>query len=515
MEQNRKFEQNEQHLQDDLQSYMGTFQLSDSKKQQIWQNIHQYRSQNQSQSRKRFSAAKRVLGTAAIGVGVLFIGVIGVNNASGGRVVESIRQAGGDKVIDTIREFCGIEPESVEIIQNMTPEAQVYAPPLLDCNDTRVIFASSRGMVIYDRIQHKAAATIDLQEIGCNYFTTDTLVTKVLIEGDEISIFNTKDQKAQGNCYRYKVPKEEVNGQDDLSKQTDIAIAAGETQKQIVWNLKPIEITEAEDALLQEWEQKMGRRYEDTFALVDADTMAGWEESKEGSVKYSKDAVCWTAADKKAYVSCLLLKGEAYELYSWNPDTGNAVSEPLPMAVSEEVSRQNQDANHLPQYSYTGDDPIMKAICDYLAAEEKDYAWEALAKHVMIPAPVIFETIKENGEVKVFGNFWRFWYYKNGNTLEEDGGGEAPACIHLKEENGVYKVTKMEKTGDGAYYVKGIQEFCEGYPDIYEKFFDDNRDDQRERIQKESIEQYITDNQLDIQYYHAFGGDPVELFAEP
>ena len=59
-----------------------------------------------------------------------------------------------------------MQPESVEILLNKTPEADVYAPPLLDCDQNRVIFANSRGMVIYDRQQQAVHATIDLQDIG-------------------------------------------------------------------------------------------------------------------------------------------------------------------------------------------------------------------------------------------------------------------------------------------------------------------------------------------------------------
>lgn len=478
----------------------------------MWHSIHH----NRRQSRKHSVAIRKISGAAAVFICVLLIGGIGANAAGGGRVVDSIRHAGGGKVIDSIKELCGLEPESVEIIQNMTPEMEVYAPPLLDCNERRVIFATSRGMVIYDRIEQRTIQTIDLQEIGCNYFTTDSLTTKVLADGNQIQIFNVKNGKVQGNCYRYEIP-EHSDTIDGVLEPMDAAPAedARHQLSDAMPLLEPVEITAAEDALLQQWEQKMSGRFQDTFDLVGEDTIDAWHSSDE-PVKYSEAAVSWSK-NQEAYFSCLLLKGKdwkEYQLYSWNQASGESQTEPLQITVSGEAARQSQDANALPKFIYTGDDAVLKAVCSYLVEEEADPHWKS-PLYALIPAPVIYDTVKEDGVTKVFGNFWHFYYYKNGNTLEDDGGGEMPMCIHLKEENGAFTVAQVEETGDGAYYAEGIQKFCEGHPDIYQRFFDyENNQMLRDKIRKELLEQYVTDNQLDIRYYHSFGWDPVELFAE-
>ena len=36
-------------------------------------------------------------------------------------------------------------------------------------------------------------------------------------------------------------------------------------------------------------------------------------------------------------------------------------------------------------------------------------------------------------------------------------------------------VVRVQKTGDGAYYEKGIRKFCQGYTDMYQKFFEDSQ----------------------------------------
>ena len=69
----------------------------------------------------------------------------------------------------------------------------------------------------------------------------------------------------------------------------------------------------------------------------------------------------------------------------------------------------------------------------------------------------------------------------------------------------------MDETGDGERYQKGIEEFCKGHPDIYQKYFDEGNQKMLEQIRKKLIKQYVSDNQLDIRYYHDYGWDPVEL----
>jgi len=488
MKQSEADKKQEELFRRDWKKHVDSFAMTGEQKQRMWSAIQQKRGK-----KTAGRAAGRALGAAAAIVCMILIGAGGVNETSGGKVAESIREAGGDDILKSIRRLCGMEPESAQIIQNMTPEMEVYAPPLLDCDENRVIFTNSRGMVIYDRQQQTVAATVDLQEIGCNYFTVDSLRTRIIIEGGRLRIFNEKEGQVMGNCYVYRLP-EHTEG---------------------VENLKPEKVIKAEPSLQDVWEQKMKSRYYKTFDSMGNEVANAWTE-KEPEIKYSEYSVLWMREGKQC-MSCLLLQDGDYQLYTRVQEAGEAMAEPLQISVSEESAGQVKDANALPEFVYTGEDAILKAVCEYLVQEERDRYDETGERisYVFIPAPVIYDIIEEGGEYKVFGNFYGSNYYKNGNILEESGGGEMPACIHLKKENGQYQVAGMEKSGDGAYYATGIREFCQGHEDICEKYFDhESTDKVRRQMEMSMIEQYVTDNQLDIRYYHQYGWDPVELFTE-
>lgn len=460
-----------------IQKYVNQFSLSESQKQQMWQNIHRR------QVRKLRRPVKKVLSAAAIFACIVFVGGIGANAASGGKVVESIQK------------LCGIEPKSVEIIENMTPEAEVYAPPLLECNKERAIFATSRGIVIYNRKEKEILAVIDLQEIGCNYFTADSIETKVMIDDSKIQIFNVNRDSflPQGNCYSYELPKKRE-------------------KKDEILELKPSLVKQAENTLSAQWEEKMGTRYHKTFEQIQ-DTVQRWRDEKDKLVKYSEQSVEWEESGKKMSACLLFLETgkskQEYKLYIWEQDTGEAFEETLEINLSKKASELNQQVNKLPKFVYTGKDEIMRVICDYIVQHETTESNKPGS--VVIPAPIIYDTVKTKNGVKVFGNFWSFAYYRNGNVLENDSGGEKPACFHLKKVNGAYQVTKVDETGDGERYQKGIEEFCKGHPDIYQKYFDEGNQKMLEQIRKKLIKQYVSDNQLDIRYYHDYGWDPVEL----
>lgn len=475
----------ESELKNEIQFYVSSFILSDKDKENMWNTIHDMR------GKKSYAMVKRMFRiSAAVFVCVMLFG-IGINVASKGRVAE------------VIREFCGMQQESVQIIGNTTPESENYAPPLLFCDQSYVIFANSRGMVIYNRERERVTATIDLQEISCNYFTADTIMTKVIVDGKKIIVFNVqvegkestvpngKNKKVQGDCYVF-----------ELTEPSD---------QDTVWCLKPVEKTK-DQSLPEWWEKKMSGCYVDTFEELGAETVERWsKEEKQENLRYSEESVRWSSDKGENYISCLLMKKSGYQLYTVNTATGESENEPLSITLSEEAVWQNETANTLPKYVYTGKDMKLKAICDYLVENETEEE-----EYPLIPAPLIYDTIKEDGVWKVFGNFWYFYYYKNGNTLEEKGGSEMPACFHLKKVHGAYTVVKVERPrGGGAKYVEGIRKFCKGHPEVYKKFFRNVKDiDKRDKIQKKQIKQYVKDNQLDVKQYHAYGWDPVELFPE-
>ena len=66
------------------------------------------------------------------------------------------------------------------------------------------------------------------------------------------------------------------------------------------------------------------------------------------------------------------------------------------------------------------------------------------------------------------------------------------------------------RTGDGSEYVKGIKEFCKGYPGMARKYFD-YEGKEREEARTALIRMYVKDNDLDIKYYKDYGWDPVPV----
>lgn len=477
---NRKKEQeffDEQLLKEEITAHIDSFSLTDMEKKRMWDQI-----QNSRKRRIRVPFGRMVGAVAAAFCCILVIG-FGANAASGG------------KVVDFFQELFHIEPESVQIIENMTPEMEVYAPLLLACNEDRLIFATSRGLCIYDRKADKITATIDLQAIGCNYFTAETLETKIIAKGNQLRVFNTKNGAAQGDCYFYTVP--EQDGTNVLS-------------------LEPEKVTAADAALLTEWEETMNAFYLGTYEQVDGRTMYRWQEMCMKPVQYSEKSVQWTSKEQKTYISCLLLKNNSLHLYTIDASIRTTRTEKLQIVLAEETVQQNQEANRLPQFVYSGEDKVMKVVCDYLVQNGgKDYNRGENDNYSVIPEPVIFDRIEEDGILKVFGYFYIGIYYKNGNTLEDTGGGTHGGCFHLKEENGDYVVVEVEEIGDGSFWLESIRAFCEGHPDIYQKYLDrETSQAQHEKIRKEILEQYVTDNKLDIKYYHDYGWDPVELFTE-
>ncbi len=477
----------EERFQQDMRLFVDSFQLKEADKNQMWKSICNRK------VTKTSSSIKRSLVTAAVLFACVLILGIGTNAATNGRITELIREVCGmepDSAQNMEQEGTqNIEPESAQVIENRTPESEVFAPPLLFCDETRLIFANSRGMVIYNRTKEKVTATVDLQEIDCYYFTAHSLATRILVEGNSVVVFNEKNKAVQGKAYVFEMAESD--------------------EPDTVLNLKPVEIKK-DSSLAKKWQKTMKKCYVDTFKHVDKATICAWQEGKADAAQYSEQSVLWTSEQGEHYMSCLLIEKGSYKLYTVNTETGKADTRQLVTAVPETVSEQTEKENTLPRYQYTGKDMKMKAICDYLVEHEQETDEEEFP---VIPAPVFYEIVKEDGVWKVFGNFWCFSYYKNGNTLEEKGGSAMSACFHLKKKDGAYKVVKVERTGDGAEYGKGIEKFCQGHPSIYKKYFEDHKK-QEKRIRKKLLRQYVKDNGLDITQYHEYGWDPVKLFPE-
>ena len=238
-------------------------------------------------------------------------------------------------------------------------------------------------------------------------------------------------------------------------------------------------------------------------------------------------------------LSCLVVyRNTDYELYTKKED-GTLLCEKLDLTVtanndsdlSGDHSGQTTDgqtsgdqtvgttetSSALPTFSYTGDDAVLATVCAYmLESDESQGYYRSSEASVYIPAPVIYDSVSVGEDLIVFCNLWSYCYYRNGNTLECESGGESPARLRLHPDAdapGGYEVIEDIRTGDGADYYEGIKEFCKGYPGMADKYFsyDESAVDTRESIRTILIRMYVLDNDLDIKYYKDYGWDPVPV----
>ena len=218
-----------------------------------------------------------------------------------------------------------------------------------------------------------------------------------------------------------------------------------------------------------------------------------------------KMCITWTDAQGIEWNSSLLTYDDGiYKLYTYAVNEPTDVkTETLNLNVSEDATQQEG----LPAFEYTGEDTILKTICDYMCSEDQGYDTEDA---VYIPAPVIYATVTKGDEVTVFANLWSYVYKQNGNALDCEAGGEQPSRLKLKSDgNGGYTITEHLTAGDGEEYVKDIEEFCKEYQVSPEKFIQAGRDD--DKIRKELVKMYVDNNNLDIKYIKDYGWDPIPL----
>ncbi len=77
-----------------------------------------------------------------------------------------------------------------------------YAPDLCVFNNSYLAFANLRGMIIYDLKKGKVASVIDLQEIDCNNFNSDSRITRTLPVDDGFLIFNENNGAPEDFYYK-------------------------------------------------------------------------------------------------------------------------------------------------------------------------------------------------------------------------------------------------------------------------------------------------------------------------
>ena len=151
--------------------------------------------------------------------------------------------------------------------------------------------------------------------------------------------------------------------------------------------------------------------------------------------------------------------------------------------------------------------PIIEVVDNYLVEEfGKQYA----QADVCIPFSTVVATDETDvQDIKVWGDFWVFNYNIAGDTLKTASGGSHPGLIHLKKGDKGYEVTGFDQVGDGSRYDPTAKKI---FGEHYEAFHKINSNqDEREKVRRQYISDYVKNNKLSITKVKDFGWDPVDL----
>ena len=484
--------------------------------------------------KKHISASKAAVFSLALIVCLTF-GGMAVDSASGGTVKAAIHEV-SERVQTVISHF--LSEKDVKVADEMISlPIAVYASDLVGIDRDYLVLANERALLVYDRNQDAVVAVLDLQQMDCNYLNANSIATRIFMDGGKLYLFNETgiDQELPEGAsaplpefaYIYDLSGLSAQEttltaaeiQDQVQKLNDESISGNDVENDpfLTYTTEPDEIRQ----IFDRWEHDAKDQFIDTFQeFQDADFLDA-DYEKEHDTSYSVNSLYWSDSSGKNILSCLVVDSESnYELYSKQPD-GTIISGKLNMTVidtpaaadsdtgASDDTAQAADPNRLPAFSYSGDDAIMATLCEYLNQLDARNMYAHEANSVYIPTPVIYGTEKSGDDIYVFCNLWSYWYYRNGNTLECESGGEAPARLLLHPSSDVangYEVIEDLRTGDGAEYADGIKKFCEGFPGMADKYFDSGKPDD---TRTELIRMYVQDNDLDIKYYKDYGWDPV------
>ena len=385
-------------------------------------------------------------------------------------------------------------------------EIYVYAPKIYYLDDERIVFGNASGLIIYDLSENKVSGLIDMQAICSGYYNSNTMNTHVLVEGDELTVYNTKgrddmnsgDEEATG-------AQEEPFGYYhvfDISKMPEdggllTCKKSGDDKEFIVKLMKKgaaFEKAVYEDA----WDNIKYLQGKEMSDLIGTDTGTYSELAYIADTKGGRTE------------NVILSRGNGYELLRCKG--GDEIdAEKLDLGITDEVRSKVKKLNSLPEYKYSGDDDALKVICDKLASDEESWYGDTGDGGVNIPAPVIFGKKQKDDELLVFGNFWLERYIRRGNTLICISGGEQPACYHLKKGSDGYEVASVDVAEDGDSYADSIRKFTKGYPEMTEKFLKHDSDEERNRERIKAIKSYVDANGIGIRYVKEYGWDPIAI----
>jgi beta-lactamase regulating signal transducer with metallopeptidase domain len=195
------------------------------------------------------------------------------------------------------------------------------------------------------------------------------------------------------------------------------------------------------------------------------------------SPMYSSNPADYIAAHRKEYETILKIGDDAlnYLLSCFEKGEGDTLKGHIMMALCNDLLgaksnlsgqnlrpsewyRQLQVAveTELPDYVYTGDDPILKLV--YATETEKHQGWGGGLTVVAIHE---FGRYEEGGMLKIIVTTYAASYHLYGKDLDMYTGSVVPAAItYTKNADGTYSLSEYTQAGDGSYYVPSIRDFC-------------------------------------------------------
>lgn len=149
---------------------------------------------------------------------------------------------------------------------------------------------------------------------------------------------------------------------------------------------------------------------------------------------------------------------------------------------------------------------VRAAISDYLVRE---IGAQYLQGELCIPMLLIAAEDDESKPMRVWGDFWVFWYNQVGDTLKTVSGGSHPGLLTLSEEDGRFAVTGFERVEDGSRFQSSAQRIFGKHFDVFQNMH--SNEDVREAVRKEQLQEYVQQHSIPVRYYQDYGWPAVEL----
>ena len=478
----------------------------EEEKQKIWNEIEKKievkisKENRKNNTQNIWKRTGKTVGAAAAILIVFFMLGLCANAATNGKVTKVLQKLTGKEEVEEKEKAEKAKKEVIEETLKITQKMTVYAPEIYACTERYLVFAHLRGMVIYDRKEDAVASVVDLQKIDCNNFDSHTRFTRIILDGENLIIFNEENGEADSIYY-------ECSLAGDLKENS---LTKKERNKD----------------LCSTWKKYKKSHYADTFDSLPlyVDTIDGVSTHQylNYKVMYSENSFGWEGEDGSLKQSTLIVQydkkkenrseGASYVLLTVDKEGKEYQKEKLNIQLTLEETEED----YLPRFLYTGEDEQMAAICEmmYKKFNNSGDSGENISS-VFIPEPVILGSVEEEGEQIVFVKLNYDFFIKNGNVLEDYGGARLSARLRLTRTEEGLTVKKCELAGDGARNREDINRFTKNYPKFREAYYDyEETEAKLTLVRQEMLQMYREETGLDIAYYKYSGWDKEKILEK-